>query len=110
MEAGELATASFGDVMLQVRAARARRGACRQLHALRLVHGAPTGLPQRPGTPGCPWSRSPVHEASHGVSPSRIRPAPPRLAAPVQAIGGVYKAQAEIFLGGVLDGSLAALK
>lgn len=28
----------------------------------------------------------------------------------LQAIGTVYKAQAEIFLGGVLDGSLAALK
>lgn len=29
---------------------------------------------------------------------------------PLQAIGSAYKAQAEIFLGGVLDGSLAALK
>lgn len=26
------------------------------------------------------------------------------------AIGGVYKAQADIYLGGVLDGSLAALR
>lgn len=26
------------------------------------------------------------------------------------AIGGAYKAQADIFLGGILDGSLAALR